>query len=47
MVTSWETSSRAEALGSKETRLSWAGDSTDELLELAVVGERFEGTHGL
>ena len=38
MVTSWEPSSRAEALESKETRLSRAGDRTDELLELAVVG---------
>ena len=38
MVTVWEARSRAEVLGSEETRLSWAGESTEESFELAVAG---------
>ena len=38
MVTVWEPRSRAEVLGSVETRLSWAGESMEESFELAVAG---------
>ena len=38
MVKSWEPSSRAEALESGKARLSWAGDSTEEVFGLVMVG---------